>query len=571
LIWRYGFIAVICLGLAITLIDSWRAYFDTWVNNDNVRSSYHSDLAEIGQFLDQATVPEGTSVFVAYDYAGETTPQSFEYYSKRTPVWFDHQHTLGWRPGDSESWLLISSSRPLNEVAADKLSEIAVKDIFNFPNGEPAFTLYQFKPGELAWDPGEAFEVGFVDQPKLIGFDLPDVVYRGETIPLVLHYVIPENLPGFANRLTYAPVLLEDQEGNVWEQTEKLMGYPEAGWQAGDRFVQYLSLEIPQGMPPGPFFLRFGLSDWQGIPITMINPEMTRSGPFLLRSQPVQDINLDADAPLFGGKLALEGKSFSSLLVPGLPIDISLDWLVIEQPDADYRVVLELINPDNKEAFLSQTFDLWPDIYPPSDWMEGEQITTFHRLDIPLDIPTEVDPQLVVRLISPEDEARLPLSQGNEVLSDMSLLLREHRFELPAISHPIDAEFGDQIRLLGFDLENTSTSPSGELNLTLYWQAIETPSSGYTVFNHLIGSDGQIQGQFDSPPVSDAWLTSTWLPGEIIVDSRTIPVRQGAPLGPYRLAIGLYDAGSGERLPITVEGQSQPDDQLFLSDINIGP
>ena len=192
-------------------------------------------------------------------------------------------------------------------------------------------------------------------------------------------------------------------------------------------------------------------------------------------------------------------------------------------------------------------------------------------MDIPLDIPIEDDPQLTIRLISPENEAPLSLNQGNEVLSDMTLLLREHLFEIPTISHPLDAELGDQIRLLGFDLEKASASPNGELDLTLYWQAVETPSSGYTVFNHLIGPDGQIQGQFDSPPVSDAWLTSTWLPGEIIVDKRTIPIRQGAPFGIYSLAIGLYNASSGERLPITIEGQSQSNDQLILTDINIRP
>jgi hypothetical protein len=335
--------------------------------------------------------------------------------------------------------------------------------------------------------------------------------------------------------------------------------------------VQFLSVTIPQGMPPGALFLRFGLSDWQGSSFTMTASPAARSGPFLLRSRPLQEIQLEPDVPLFDDKLALQGQAFSSLLVPGLPIDISLDWLVVDQPDTDYRVLLELIEPGAKEAFLSRSFELWPDKYPPSEWMKGEQITTFHRLDIPLDIPTEVDPQLRIQMISPEEDEPIPLTQGSGLLSNMTLLLREHVFESPTISRPLEAEFDEQIRLIGFDLEKATGSPNGELNLTLYWQAIETPSSGYTVFNHLVGTDGQIQGQFDSPPVSDAWLTSTWLPGEIIVDRRTIPIRQGAPSGTYRLAIGLYNAGNGERLPITFEGRLLPDDQLILADITIEP
>ncbi len=112
---------------------------------------------------------------------------------------------------------------------------------------------------------------------------------------------------------------------------------------------------------------------------------------------------------------------------------------------------------------------------------------------------------------------------------------------------------------------------SGELNLTLYWQAIETPEVSYTVFNHVVDQVGQIQGQLDSPPVSEAWLTSTWLPGEIIVERRTIPIRPGAATGLHALIIGLYDSRDGSRLPVRTDGRLQPDDQLVLSEISINP
>jgi hypothetical protein len=120
-------------------------------------------------------------------------------------------------------------------------------------------------------------------------------------------------------------------------------------------------------------------------------------------------------------------------------------------------------------------------------------------------------------------------------------------------------------------LDTAEAHPNGQINLTLYWQAIDTPTDGYTVFNHLVGPDGQTHGQFDSPPVNDAWLTQTWLPGEIIIDRRVIPVNPDAPPGSYEINIGLYTAFDLIRLPVWLNGQPQPGDQLLLTNMQIFP
>jgi hypothetical protein len=148
---------------------------------------------------------------------------------------------------------------------------------------------------------------------------------------------------------------------------------------------------------------------------------------------------------------------------------------------------------------------------------------------------------------------------------------REHIFERPSISNPLDAQFGQRIRLLGYDLDATAARPGGQLEVTLYWQPIETPQDGYTVFNHLVGDDGQIRGQFDGLPSGDAWFTASWVPGEIIADRRTIPIDSSAPPGRYTLYVGLYTAGDGQRLPAFLDGQPQADDRLPLTTITVGP
>jgi hypothetical protein len=240
-------------------------------------------------------------------------------------------------------------------------------------------------------------------------------------------------------------------------------------------------------------------------------------------------------------------------------------------PQVDYRIQLQLIESGTGEPLVSQVFELWPGVYPPSQWQKGEQVTTLHQLRIPLDISAESAPQLHIQLLPPDSETPLPLTQGSALLADLTLQIRDYLFEPPPMANEIDAQFGDNIRLLGYDLDTADAHPNGQIHLTLYWQAIDTPIDGYTIFNHLVGPDGQTHGQFDSPPVSDAWLTQTWLPGEIIIDRRVIPIKPDAPPGEYQINVGLYTAFDLIRLPVRLNGRSQPGDQLTLTSLQVSP
>ncbi len=332
--------------------------------------------------------------------------------------------------------------------------------------------------------------------------------------------------------------------------------------------MQQLELPIPEGMPPGSAYLRFFIHDSAGANYPLVGDGPNLFGPHLVRSRPLNNFTPTADMLIFDEMIALQNSTFSSLIAPGLPLNISLHWVALQAPAQDYKVELQLSQPGAGAPFLRQQFAIWPDVYPPSQWQANEQVSSFHSLNIPLDIPTEANPELRLNLLTPDGRS-LPITQGSNKLADMTLDLRQRLFEMPEISRPLAARFGEHIQLLGYDLEASQARTGGEIGLTLYWQAIETPVQNYTVFNQLIGSDGQIWGQFDSPPVGDAWLTATWLPGEIVIDKRTIPVRADAAAGEYTLAIGLYTPNDGVRLPVVVDGRSQPNDQLNLTTITL--
>ena len=150
-----------------------------------------------------------------------------------------------------------------------------------------------------------------------------------------------------------------------------------------------------------------------------------------------------------------------------------------------------------------------------------------------------------------------------------------------AIAHPLETDFGDGVRLLGYNLEAEGLQPGGTVYLTLYWQAQQPVEHRYKVFTHLLGevfnarSNNFLWGQQDNEPVNGTRPTSTWRTGEVIVDSYAILLEQQAPTGRYTVEIGLYDPATGERLPVLddavgfKQGQSVAD-HLILTHLMVG-
>jgi hypothetical protein len=133
---------------------------------------------------------------------------------------------------------------------------------------------------------------------------------------------------------------------------------------------------------------------------------------------------------------------------------------------------------------------------------------------------------------------------------------------------PVEAQIGDQIQLVGSRLAPATGEPrvAGEqLVLTLYWQALETMDTDYTVFVHLSSPDGQIWGQHDSQPVENTFPTSAWLPGQIVVDQHQVEIDAQAPDGIYLLLTGLYDGTTGQRPDVSGEVDILTENRILLT------
>jgi hypothetical protein len=103
---------------------------------------------------------------------------------------------------------------------------------------------------------------------------------------------------------------------------------------------------------------------------------------------------------------------------------------------------------------------------------------------------------------------------------------------------PADGQFGDLARLVGFDILDG--------RVRLYWQTLGAGAENYTVFLHALDANDRILAQSDAAPAGGARPTRGWAAGETIVDEHPLRVAAEA----RALAVGLYDARSGQRLPL---------------------
>lgn len=135
---------------------------------------------------------------------------------------------------------------------------------------------------------------------------------------------------------------------------------------------------------------------------------------------------------------------------------------------------------------------------------------------------------------------------------DVSLALYDLRFTAgDAPVRPQRVRFGEQITLVGARGRAQPYYPGEAVTLDLIWRADQAPRADYTVFMHLRrADDGSQIAAFDSPPVNGAAPTSRWQPGQIITDTRAVPIPADAPPGEYDVVIGLYLYPTFERLTI---------------------
>jgi hypothetical protein len=236
-------------------------------------------------------------------------------------------------------------------------------------------------------------------------------------------------------------------------------------------------------------------------------------------------------------------------------LKVTLFWRALQFVRGDYTIYLKLVNPAY-HIWGQQDSRPYHDGSPTWTWQEGQVIYDPRQLELLPGTPPgayqiEIIPVEIYRTEALEADTGEPVLIGPVEVP--------HRAPPPVetldIEHPLVAQLGSQVRLLGYNIES-GFRPGDGIHLTLFWQALKEMNEGYTVFAHLTDGKGHIWAQKDNEPADGFYPTTEWWEGEIIRDQYDLTIPLEAPPGEYQIKVGMYMAGTGERLPVlNADGQ----------------
>lgn len=336
---------------------------------------------------------------------------------------------------------------------------------------------------------------------------------------------------------TAATLQLRDPNGDVWSEITAL---PIATQTTHP-------LQLPDGLPPATY------SIWRDdAMLTTIDIDYIESAPRKLTKR----LGLS-----FDGGIELVGYAANNMTTfPGNPLPLTLYWQFAEPSNESwlYRLIVT-----GNAGLLREDFGRIG-----ADWINWQKIPAGGIIAQPIGIyprPTTQEGRYHFEW-SVYQETPTPKRQ---IGGDMTVQLWLLETTLPDVDNLAlieDNSFGNVVRLEAFALEEKEN----QLGLTLYWYSQVDWESDYSVFLHLVDSaDAPPLAQSNGVPANSSRPTMTWRKDEIITDMRAITLPDNLPAGEYEIYIGFYKPDSGVRLPVTLEGVSQPFDQLFLTHITL--
>ena len=103
--------------------------------------------------------------------------------------------------------------------------------------------------------------------------------------------------------------------------------------------------------------------------------------------------------------------------------------------------------------------------------------------------------------------------------------------------------------------------------MSLLWRSLEPMDVDYTVFVHLVDEVERVWAQHDGQPAGGSHPTSSWQPGEEIADNHGLALPSDIPPGEYQIAVGLYDAATGQRLLVLSPDQAPTEDRVLIGPV----
>ncbi len=128
---------------------------------------------------------------------------------------------------------------------------------------------------------------------------------------------------------------------------------------------------------------------------------------------------------------------------------------------------------------------------------------------------------------------------------------------------PRQVNFGDQLYLLGYNLNHRSLAAGDRFELTLFWQGRQHLDTNYSILAQLVDDRQNLYGSQDNLHPGGLPV-NRWEPGGFVEDPHTVQIPPGTPPGDYFLVTGPYDPITWARLPVIEGGDAGWSDVISI-------
>ncbi|MGC9357930.1 MAG: ArnT family glycosyltransferase [Anaerolineae bacterium] len=558
---RYLPALVLALILAFEGAMTTRTYFAIWGRQTATYYIFNTDYYRMAREVQQRIAAGETVVIQSYHYKHPTvvfaTPQALD------AVWTAGGQTfvVPERPGG------VVYFRPADVKLHPALAQIQEQvtepqDEILDPEGDVAVAITRLRPEVQAEERATEAAATFSDEIAVLDWETPESLRRDEILSVMVHWRALRSVDEGRNLTLH----LVDENGVLWSQGGS-MGYLSEQWRAGDTVYQRFDVPLPAGIPAGRYEPRLILAREAGAQIPVLQEGDLTGTSLQLGTVDLlpEGRNIQPQATgeqTFGDTLQiLAHDPLNAQVPPGGQVQTSVSWQALREPDADHRARLTLRDSAGQVA-VQHEGDLAYQ-YPTSLWQANEMVRATYVLKLGTVESGTYTLELTVAGV-----------EGSLTLGEVKVTGEDRIFDPPLIEHPITAQFGDAIELLGYDLFNEAqdrpdveTYRAGEtLSLRLYWRAHSQIEGDYKVFVHIIGNRGQIWAQDDAVPAQWQRPTTGWVEGEIVMDEHIIALPPEMPPERYTIFIGMYDPATLDRLTVRDEtGEALPLERLPLT------
>lgn len=431
--------------------------------------------------------------------------------------------------------------------------------------------LFEVSPEVMSAVPADAHRVQQDPAPS----DVPDVLaydvqpgnpfHRYPNMQLSLYWRRPAN-----NRKIGAfsvGLRLKTDDQRVWADWFLPSGldHAPATWSDGSVYREDYIVPLPVGLPKQPYTLELALGKGEKAEVYRTISQHIDIATLECCIRILRWPATSTDLPVIwqGQGAVLQKTEYPNNVTAGEILPVVLTWRLTAPATTDWQTVLHL-DALVGGTVATSTSAAGRSNLPVKTWPVGEAMRTLQSLQLPFTTKPGWYRLYVSRV------------SADRMINDGTLLGIIQVSDFPyspvatVIAQPVSGKVGEAT-LLGYTLDQPFTRTE-TLRFQVFWRVESQPLRDGVLFLHVVGPDGKMVAQDDSPPEQGKRSTLTYRPGEGISQIHRLVIPKYTPAGVYVLYVGVYDReGQKTRWPAQQFGVPARDDLLFLGTVILPP